>query len=121
MKPSLLSKLLYYHYYILISTRYAGRLNRDAKLAFLDDLVQHGSGEWLDGKTKRTFLVLWRPLPEWADILYSWAVSNGLKDSVVTVDEMQRGEDVRGTEVEGLPRVVLDKALKVLEGQGRAK
>jgi hypothetical protein len=53
--------------------------------------------------------------------LYTWAVANGLKDSVVTVDEVQRGEAVAGTELEGMPRLVLEKAIKVLEKQGKAK
>ncbi|KAL4524898.1 hypothetical protein Ndes2526B_g07084 [Nannochloris sp. 'desiccata'] len=96
-------------------------LNRDAKLVFLEDLAAHSRGQWLDGKTRSNFLVLWKTLNEWADSLYTWAVANGLKDSVVTVDEVQRGEAVVGTELEGMPRVVLEKALKVLETQGKAK
>lgn len=58
------------------------------KVLFLDDLVKAGSALWFD-KSQRSALVLWRSIPEWADAIYSWARSNGLEDSVVTVDEMQ--------------------------------
>jgi ESCRT-II complex subunit VPS25 len=99
----------------------AGHLSRDAKLALLEDLVARGGGEWLDAKTRRTCLVLWRTAAEWAQVVYSWAVGAGLKDSVVTLDELQQGEEVRGTELAGLHREVLVRAIKALEGQGRAK
>ena len=101
--------------------RPAGHLSRDAKLALLDDLVQRGGGEWLDGKAQRSCLVLWRTPAEWAAALYAWAVGAGLKDAVVTMDELQRGEGVGGSEMEGMHREVLLRAIKVLEGQGKAK
>ena len=99
----------------------AGHLNRDAKVVFLDDLISHGRGEWLDGKMKRTFLVLWKTWNEWADALYGWAVANGEIDSVVTMHDVQSGPSIAGTELANLPRTVLDKAIKVLESQGKAK
>ncbi len=96
-------------------------MTRDAKVALLDDVATHGRGAWLDPKSKAQFLVLWKSLDEWGDAIYAWAVAHGLKDSVVTVDEVQRGEEVAGSELEGLPREVLLRAIKVLESKGKAK
>ena len=50
--------------------------------------------------------------------MYNWAIDNGLRDSVETIDEILRGA---GSELTGIPRAVLLKAIKVLETQGKAK
>ncbi len=55
-----------------------------------------GSVEWLD-KSKRQALVLWRKIPEWAATIYSFVKTYGLGDSVMVVDELSTGDDVRGT------------------------
>ncbi len=44
----------------------AGKLNRQAKLIFLDALVQEGHGEWLD-QERKSCLILWKTVAEWAD------------------------------------------------------
>ena len=72
------------------ATAAAGRLGREAKVAFLDDLVRAGSALWFD-RTQRSALVLWRSVPDWADAIYRWARACGFEDSVVTVEEMQVG------------------------------
>jgi hypothetical protein len=88
----------------------------------LDDLVQHGNGEWLDGKSKTTFLVFWKTLKDWAEALNSFASSNGLKESVVTLSELQSGFATRrGTEFEGAPQEILVRIIYSLESQGKAK
>lgn len=96
------------------------KLNREARVSFLDACVQAGHGLWLD-KAQRQCLVLWKTLPEWAQTLYQWARSLGLVESVVTLDEISSGEDSRGTELEGVHREVLLRAIKLLDQQGRAK
>jgi len=100
---------------------FPGHLSRSAKLTFFDDLVQHGNAVWLDPKAKQRCLVLWKSATEWADTLYTWALDNGLRDSVVTVDEVILGEDSAGTELHGMHREVFERAVKVLEAQRRAK
>lgn len=50
-----------------------------------------------------------------------WPCGAGLTESVVTLDELTGGDDVRGTELEGLHREVLLRALRLLEQQGKAK
>ncbi|EFN59341.1 hypothetical protein CHLNCDRAFT_19023 [Chlorella variabilis] len=96
------------------------RLSREFKVLLLDDLVRQGGALWSD-KSQRAALVLWRGIKEWADVIYQWARGCGFEDSVVTVDEMQTGVLVEGTELEGLHREVLVRAVKLLEQQGKAK
>lgn len=40
---------------------------------------------------------------------------------MLTVEELAHGDDSRGTELEGLHREVLLRALKLLEQQGKAR
>ncbi|KAL4432377.1 hypothetical protein ABPG77_001676 [Micractinium sp. CCAP 211/92] len=96
------------------------RLPRDFQVLLIDDLVKQGSALWFD-RGQRSALILWRGIPEWAELIYRWARGCGFEDSVVTVDEMQSGMHVAGTELEGLHREVLVRAVRHLEQQGKAK
>lgn len=69
----------------------AGRLPRDFQVLLIDDLVKQGSALWFD-RGQRSALILWRGIPEWAELIYRWARGCGFEDSVVTVDEMQVGQ-----------------------------
>eukprot|EP00798_Chlamydomonas_sp_ICE-L_P009810 gene9810-7698_t len=94
------------------------KLTPDARFAFLDDLVSIGSAEWLD-KTKRRCLILWRKIPEWAAAIQGFVQTYGLGDTVMTLDELSSGDDVRGTDLYGLDREIFVRALKLLELQGK--
>eukprot|EP00882_Tetradesmus_deserticola_P025882 GHRQ01028464.1.p2 GENE.GHRQ01028464.1~~GHRQ01028464.1.p2 ORF type:complete len:180 (+),score=86.72 GHRQ01028464.1:834-1373(+) len=96
-------------------------LSSEAAVAFLDDLVAAGSAVWLDGASKGRCLVLWRRLPDVAASIASWAASYGMSDSVLLLDELASGPEVAGTELEGLHREVLLRALQLLEAQGKVK
>lgn len=96
------------------------RLDKEARTYFLDALVSQGRAAWLD-KGKSRAMVLWKSHAEWADSIYEWARSFGLNDSVMTIDEVSAGDDVEGTELEGLPREITVPALKILEGKGLAR
>ncbi|KAK9819282.1 hypothetical protein WJX81_008499 [Elliptochloris bilobata] len=96
------------------------RLNQEARVHILNELVLQGAGRWLDAGQRRC-LVLWRPLAGWADAIYGWARGAGLEDSVTTVDELSSGDEVAGTELEGLPRELVIAALQELEARGKAR
>lgn len=53
-----------------------------------------------------------------ADWAAAWGVAGG---GVLLVDELSTGDDTRGSEVHGLPRELLLRALKALETRGKAK
>eukprot|EP00891_Asterochloris_glomerata_P001836 jgi/Astpho2/1836/Aster-00367 len=74
---------------------------------------------WLD-KAHSQCLVLWKRLPEWADIIYTFAQTYGLDDSVMTVDDLSDSEDTANTELQGVPSELLLEAIKLLEGRGKA-
>lgn len=95
-------------------------LNLEFRSAILDELTAQGSGEWLD-KNKRQCLIFWRKLADWVDIIYEFAQTYGLKDSVMTVDELATGDDVRGTELQGIHRELLMRALRALEEKGKVR
>ena len=155
----------------------AGRLNQEAKTCFLSALVVQGAcigaaldlclplvcicrglqasrtlvghALWLD-KAHSQCLVLWKRLPEWAEVIYTFAQTYGLNDSVMTVDDLSDSEDTANTgsfrnlrtrcmlavlqatdmrlccpslaaELQGVPSELLMEAIKLLEGRGKAK
>ena len=55
-----------------------------------------GNGLWLD-RGQQQCLVLWHKLDTWSDIIYEWARSSGLQDSVMTIDELSCSDEVQGT------------------------
>ena len=65
--------------------------------------------------------MLWRSVAEWADLIYGWARGVGLEGGVSTLEEMSGGDEVAGTELAGLHREVLLRALRALEAQGKAR
>ncbi|CAK0782296.1 hypothetical protein CVIRNUC_005622 [Coccomyxa viridis] len=96
------------------------RLNQDARLLLLGELVSRGNGRWLD-KGRQQCLVLWKKLEEWAATVYGLVRELGMQEAVMTVDELSSGDEVRGTELEGAPHELLVEALKLLEAQGKAQ
>ena len=55
-----------------------------------------GHALWLD-KAHSQCLVLWKRLPEWAEVIYTFAQTYGLDDSVMTVDDLSDSEDTANT------------------------
>ena len=98
----------------------AGHLNRIARVAVLDSLVEHGVGEWIrDKKHKAECLILWKNVHEWAESIFAWAKSN--QHSIVLLEDLRSGFDVEKTEIEGMPDEILLPALKELERKGKIK
>nr|GME10088.1 vacuolar protein sorting-associated protein 25 [Ipomoea batatas] len=93
-------------------------LSHEAKEAFLSALVSDGRAEWMD-KGHRKCLILWHRIQDWADLILRFVRENGLEDSVMTVEEIRTGTESRGTELHGMDRTVLMRALKLLENKGK--
>ncbi|XP_026382764.1 vacuolar protein sorting-associated protein 25 isoform X2 [Papaver somniferum] len=91
-------------------------LSHEAKETFLSALV---SEEWMDKGHKRC-LILWHRIQEWADIIMRFVKETGLEDSVMTIEEIRSGIESRGTELHGMDRTILTRALKLLEQKGKA-
>ncbi|RVW80586.1 Vacuolar protein sorting-associated protein 25 [Vitis vinifera] len=95
-----------------------GTLSHEAKEAFLSALVSEGRAEWMD-KGHKKCLILWHRIQDWADLILRFVRENGLEDSVMTVEEIRSGTESRGTELHGMDRTVLMRALKQLEHKGK--
>lgn len=93
-------------------------LSHEARETFLSALVAEGRAEWLD-KSHRKCLVLWHRIQDWADIIVRFVKDYGLEDSVMTVEELRTGVESQGTELHGMDRTVLLRALKLLENKGK--
>ncbi|PHU28750.1 Vacuolar protein sorting-associated protein 25 [Capsicum chinense] len=119
-------------------------LSYEAREAFLSALVSDGRAEWMD-KGHRKCLVLWHRIQDWADLIVKFVKEYGLEDSVMTVEEIRSGTESRGTgsyalifsyfisflvissvslafycsELHGIDRTVLMRALKLLEHKGK--
>ncbi|XP_027081262.1 vacuolar protein sorting-associated protein 25 isoform X2 [Coffea arabica] len=74
--------------------------------------------EWTD-KGHKKCLILWHRIQEWADLIVHFVKENGLEDNVMTVEEIRSGTESRGTELYGIDRSVLMRALKLLEHKGK--
>ncbi|XP_076927546.1 vacuolar protein sorting-associated protein 25-like [Bidens hawaiensis] len=93
-------------------------LNYEAREAFLSAIVLDGQAEWMD-KNHRQCLILWHRIKDWADIILHFVKENGLEDSVMTVEDIRTGIESRGTDIHGMDRGVLMRALKLLENKGK--
>lgn len=93
-------------------------LSHEATEAFLSALVSEGRAEWMD-KGHRKCLILWHRIQDWADCIVQFVKDNGLEDGVMTVEEIRSGTESRGTELHGMDRTVLMRALKLLEHKGK--
>ncbi|EFJ33663.1 hypothetical protein SELMODRAFT_439061 [Selaginella moellendorffii] len=95
------------------------KLSFEAREMFLAALVAEGKAEWLD-KAHKKCLVLWRSIQEWSEMILQLVRDNAMEDGVLTLDEIQSGDESRGTELAGIDRFVLVRALKLLEQRGKA-
>ncbi|KAF8379015.1 hypothetical protein HHK36_028442 [Tetracentron sinense] len=94
-------------------------LSHEAREAFLSALVSEGRAEWMD-KGHKKCLILWLRIQDWADCILHFVKDNGFEESVMTVEEIRSGIESRGTELQGMDRTILMRALRLLEQKGKA-
>ncbi|KAI5001387.1 hypothetical protein ZWY2020_026037 [Hordeum vulgare] len=95
----------------------AGSLSYEAKEAFLAALVSEGRAEWVD-KSHKKCLILWLRIQDWANYILDFVKENGLE--VTTIEDIRSGIETHGTELAGIDRGVLMRALRLLEQKGKA-
>jgi ESCRT-II complex subunit VPS25 len=64
---------------------------------------------------------MWRTPEEWATLIYNWVCANGMTNTVCTLFELHSGDDTQGQEFHGIELWLLQRALGVLERQGKAE
>lgn len=95
-------------------------LNQQFVRAILNDLQRTGNAEPLD-KNKNRWEVYWHTLDEWGAIIYDYVSAKGFSGAVLTLFELNQGEDTVDEEFHGLEHGVLLKALQTLEKQGKCE
>jgi len=92
------------------------QLSVDALEQILEDMSAAGKAEWIDKKKDRCF-VYWNTPVEWGNIIYDWAKSNGLLNTVETFFEIMNAE----TQFKGMDFPMLLHCLKTLEKSQKAE
>ncbi|XP_059480146.1 vacuolar protein-sorting-associated protein 25 [Neocloeon triangulifer] len=96
------------------------KLPQEGVMMILADLQTTGNAEPLD-KTKNRWLIFWRTPEEWGKLLYNWAQSRGMTNSVCTLFELVAGDDTTDEEFYGLDMDVVVKAIRTLEMEKKAE
>ncbi|KAF6019902.1 VPS25 [Bugula neritina] len=89
-------------------------------VGILNVLSKKGHVEWLD-TNKKSCIIMWRTPEEWGKLIYDWAKSFGLMNTVCTLYELTNGEDSAGQEFHGIENWLLVRALKTLQSSGKAE
>ncbi|KYQ96781.1 vacuolar protein sorting 25 [Tieghemostelium lacteum] len=108
------------------------RLSIESLKEIFDDIVVNGYAEWIDNNSnvksskghnidKSRVLIMWRKPEEWASQIYKWVIDNGQVNSILTIWEIQNGDDSKDQEFHQLNTTILLKALKTLEKQQKAQ
>ncbi|KAI1758182.1 ESCRT-II complex subunit-domain-containing protein [Xylaria castorea] len=93
-----------------------GAMRRDGRVEFLgrnDDAAAGAGGD--------VVWVYWRTPEEWAALVETWVDDTAQKGTVLTLYELNQGEDTVGTEFHGLDPELLQKALQVLVKRNKAQ
>lgn len=101
------------------NTKLNRRLDSSGIRIVFDYLEQQKHVEWKD-KAKRRCNIYWRRPDEWGQLIYEWASSSGLLNTIVTFYDLTQGEDTLDESFHGLDRDILIKAIQSLETQKRA-
>ncbi|CAG9580917.1 unnamed protein product [Danaus chrysippus] len=96
------------------------RLSPEGVLTVLEDMAKSGKAAPID-KSKNVWEVYWHSLDEWGNMIYNWASSNGLNNTVCTLYELREGDNTVGEEFHGLDMNILIKALKALSSNGKCE
>lgn len=65
--------------------------------------------------------VYWRSPEEWAQLIEGWVEATAQRGSVLTLYELVEGDGTLGTEIHGIDRDMLHRALQVLVKRGKAQ
>mmetsp|Transcript_10902 Transcript_10902/g.40018 ORF Transcript_10902/g.40018 Transcript_10902/m.40018 type:complete len:179 (-) Transcript_10902:168-704(-) len=95
-------------------------LNLNFKTTLFERMTSQGYAVWVDD-TKRTALILWKSLDDWADAIHNWARQSAMDDAVLTLEELSSGVETRGQVFHELDNHMLERALRVLEQRGKAR
>jgi len=97
-----------------------GKLSLAFAQEIIQQLVTQGNAQWEDA-TKTRCLIIWRTPEQWAALIEEWVSARGMSNTVVTLYELQYGEDTQATSFHKLETPMLMKALEALQKRGKAQ
>lgn len=71
------------------------KLSSESLLTILENMAKNGKAAPID-KSKNVWEIYWHSLDEWGNMIYGWASSNGLNNSVCTLFELREGDNTVG-------------------------
>lgn len=71
------------------------KLSQESLLIILEEMGKTGRAAPVD-KSKNVWEVYWHSLDEWGNMVYNWASSNGLNNTVCTLYEIREGDNTVG-------------------------
>lgn len=77
------------------NTEIKRKLSQESILTVLEYMAKDGKAAPVD-KTRNIWEIYWHSLDEWGNIIYDWASSNGMNNSVCTLFELREGENTVG-------------------------
>lgn len=96
------------------------RLTAAGATQFIDDLAKNGNAEWMT-REKQACTIFFKNVDHWATSILKWVEDCGKTDTVLTLWEIQNGEDSEDQEFYGVDQRIIMKALQLLERKGRAE
>jgi len=100
-------------------------LSQDDARTVVKDFVKGCYGEWVDdedgeGAVGGRCRVLWRTPQQLAGDIYEWASRSGYIKEVVTIYEINNGEETKEEGFAGIGEELVRQALEILEERGKA-
>jgi len=96
------------------------RLPVDGRILVLEHLENSEHAAPLD-KKRFQWDIYWYTLDEWANLIYKWAIDNGMSGTVCTLFEITNGDNATDQEFHELDQSILVKALRKLEQTGKCE
>lgn len=103
---------------LFVNEKINRRLDRESREIIMNELCYTKNAAVI-GKNTGTYEIYWLTLEEWSNSLYSFAVNNGMTNSVLTVFELLN--DYEKEEFHQLNEQVFLKALRHLESKGKCE
>ncbi|KAG2220066.1 hypothetical protein INT45_007310 [Circinella minor] len=100
------------------------RLSIETLQEIVDEMVQKGDAEWVDGKkgSKSQAIIYWRKPEDWATLILGWVNETGMNNNnILTVYEIAHGDLAEGQPFYELDQFILLKALNILVKRGVAQ
>ncbi|KAG5519338.1 hypothetical protein PMAC_001963 [Pneumocystis sp. 'macacae'] len=108
------SQLFHWVSLILAYCRHKRCVKMDMLKEILNFMENKHNGEWVDNTKKDIFLVYWRTLDEWANMMIQWIEKTGQRNSILTYYELTEGRTLANTEFYKIDPIVFKKVIQVL-------